>query len=306
MLINKICDMYVSILTVILYSVQSLILLLYVYVIRSTKCSSSHTSFYDDWKFVFFSAVSFTSLWFFKIHFNIFVYFFSSNITFHFTSFFLYQNLSQSCFKIFIISSRFVSYDNFKVLSIFEMRAMKCLLMTLGFDKKEFDWCRFCIIKCQLRMTCFKINWSIFFFFSFRSFQRLSLKSTSRHRCWHRFLLKNQMNNLLLIRCDKRSLRRNHRNVQKKDFLSHRVFCCDLLSTSTDHLMNFSSNFSRTWQSLLHFFQYIFDRFRHHRLLSSDSTFAALCDPKIKCSEFDRMFLLYDDCQRFIFRNMMI
>ena len=158
MLINKTCDMYVSISIMIFYSIQSLILLLYVYVIRSTKCTSFHTSFYNDWKFVFFSVVNFILFWFFKIHFNIFVYSFSSNITLHFISLFLYQNLSQSCFKIFIISSRFVLYDNFKVLSIFKMRAMKCFLMIFKFNKRKFDWCRFCVIKCQFRMTCLKIN----------------------------------------------------------------------------------------------------------------------------------------------------
>ena len=158
MLINKTCNMYVLILIVILYSIQSLILLLYVYIIRSTKCTSSHTFSYNDWKFVFFFVVNFISFWFFEIHFNISVYSFSSNITLHFISFFLYQNLSQSCFKIFIISSRFVLYDSFKVLSIFKMRTMKCLLMTFKFDKKKFNWYRFCVIKCQLRMTCLKIN----------------------------------------------------------------------------------------------------------------------------------------------------
>ena len=173
--------MYVSISTEVLYSVQSLILLLYVYIIRSTKCITFHTFFYDNWTFVIFSAVNFTSLWLSKIHFNIFLYFFSSNITFHFISFFLYQNSSQFYFKIFIISSRFVLYNSFKVLSIFRMRAMKCLLMTFNFNKKKFDWCRFYIIKCQFRIIYFKINWSIFFFLFLRSFQRLNLKSTSRH-----------------------------------------------------------------------------------------------------------------------------
>ena len=150
--------MYISISIVILHSVQFLILLLYVYVIRSMKCTSSHTFFYDDWKFVFFSVVNFISFWFFKIHFNIFVYFFSSNITLHFTSFFLYQNFLHFCFKIFIISSKFILYDSFKILSIFEMRTIKYFLIIFKFDKKEFNWCCFCVIKCQLRMTCFKIN----------------------------------------------------------------------------------------------------------------------------------------------------
>ena len=158
MLINKICDIYISISIIILCSVQTLILLLYIYVIQSTKCINSYISFYDDWKFVFFSVVSFISLWFFKIYFNIFVYLFSSNITFHSTLFSLYQNLSQSCFKVFIISSKFISYNNFKVWSIFKMQTIKCFLMTFKFDKKKFDWCRFCIIKYQLGMTYFKIN----------------------------------------------------------------------------------------------------------------------------------------------------
>ena len=44
-LINKTCNIYILISIVIFYLIQSLILLLYVYIIQSTKCINSHTFF---------------------------------------------------------------------------------------------------------------------------------------------------------------------------------------------------------------------------------------------------------------------